>query len=123
MVIPSAAAARGYLPVVEQKAALLMPDIVADSMMPGYTTTSATPVPKAKVDKAAQARVAAQAAATKASREKARMEEMARSAAKAAKAAPATKPVPATAPAPAAKPAAKAPTKLQAEFDAALLEY
>lgn len=116
MVIPSAAEARGYLPVVEQKGAMPMPDIVADSMMPGYTTTSATPVPKAKVDTAAQARVAAQAAATKASREKARMEEVARNAAKAAKAAPATKPVPATAPAP------KAPTRSQAELDAAFLE-
>lgn len=116
MVIPSAAAARGYLPVVEQKGAMPMPDIVADSMMPGYTVTGATPVPKAKVDKAAQARVAAQGAATRASREKARMEEVARNAAKAAKAAPATKPVPATAPAP------KAPTRSQAELDAALLE-
>lgn len=122
MVIPSAAAARGYLPVVEQKGAMPMPDIVADSMMPGYTTTSATPVPRSAPDKAAQARVAAQAAATKASREKARLEEVARNAAKAAKAAPVTKPVPATVPAPAAKPSAKAPTKLQAELDAALLE-
>lgn len=98
----------------QRASATAFPDFVPDAVMSGYTTTSATPVPRLAPDKAAQARVAAQAAATKASREKARMEEVARNAAKAVKAAPATKPVPATAPAP------KAPTRSRAELDAAL---
>jgi hypothetical protein len=119
MSIPSAAAARGYLPAVEQKGAMPMSDFVPDVYVPGYKTMGATPVPRSAPDKAAQARIAAQGKATQASREKARMEEVARNAAKVAKTAPATKPVPATAPAPASKPAAKAPTRSQAELDAA----
>jgi hypothetical protein len=113
MVIPSAAAARGYLPAVEQKGAMPMPDIVADSMMPGYTTTSTTPVPQQKPNPAVR-RAAEQAAAAA----------KARKAAVAAATKTPTK-APAKAPAPvvkAAAPPAKAPSKTQAEDDADLLD-
>ena len=113
MVIPSAAAARGYLPAVEQKGALPMSDIVADSMMPGYTTTSTTPVPRQKPDPAVQ-RAAEQAAAAARAR-KAAVAAATKTPAKA----------PAKAPAPvvkAAAPPAKAPSKTQAEADADLLD-
>ena len=113
MVIPSAAAARGYLPAVEQKGALPMSDIVADSMMPRYTTTSTTPVPRQKPDPAVQ-RAAEQAAAAARAR-KAAVAAATKTPAKA----------PAKAPAPvvkAAAPPAKAPSKTQAEADADLLD-
>jgi hypothetical protein len=113
MVIPSAAAARDYLPAVEQKGALPMPDIVADSMVPGYTTTSSMPVPRQKPDPAVQ-RAAEQAAAAARAR-KAAVAAATKTPAKA----PAKTPAPVVK---AAAPPAKAPSKALAEADADLLE-